>query len=148
MFSKIRLNTHLVSPYAISCRQEIMAELGKMESGYNDPHPMTSSQPTYATPTTSDPSIDLNLARSPSESGRHRVSETSGGRPAISRSILEERQRSIVRQLDSIHQVAFCGYVFLLVVMIIGICVTVIVDSIICFFLFVTTVVRTQQSSI
>ena len=144
MFSKIRLNTHLVSPYAISCRQEIMAELGKMESGYNDPHPMTSSQPTYATPTTSDPSNDMGVTRSSSESARHRVSETSSGRPAISRSILEERQRSIVRQLDSIHQVAFYRErLFLLVVMIIGICVIVIVNSIICFFLFVTTVVRT-----
>ena len=114
MYAKV---THL-----LACRQEIMAELGKMESGCNggcDPQPMTSSQPTYATPTTSDPSVDLNLARSSSESGRHRVSETSSGRPAISRSILEERQRSIVRQLDSIHQVAFCGYMFLLVVMII-----------------------------
>ncbi|KAI0226978.1 hypothetical protein LSAT2_022567 [Lamellibrachia satsuma] len=95
--------------------QEIIAELGKLESGSNGgdgQRPVTSPPPTYAIPTTSGGSRDTDVARMTTEvvcestDGRPRIAEASYSRPAISRSLLEERQRSIVRQLDSIHQVA------------------------------------------
>ena len=99
------------------CRQEIIAELGKMESdsgagASGGQLPVTTPPPAYAIPTTSGATRATDAGRLTTEvvcespRGRPRRAETSYGRPAISRSLLEERQRSIVRQLDSIHQVA------------------------------------------
>ena len=87
--------------------KEIMAELEKMETGKTEGSQPGSSG--YATPRTSSAS---NLERHPSYEGNSNSNyghpnyerQSSYGRPVINNSILEERQRSIVRQLDSIHK--------------------------------------------
>ena len=94
--------------------REILSELNKVETGQGGPkmdqpgypHPPESTSG-YTTPHTGPhmaPGVS-NLERRPSlerssqyEGGYER--QSGYGRPAISNSLLEERQRSIVRQLD------------------------------------------------
>ena len=87
--------------------KEIMAELGRIESGKPESQAGSSG---YATPRAS---IMAEVERRSSYDHQSSYEARSGyesrgsshGRPGIgSNSILEERQRSIVRQLDSIHK--------------------------------------------
>ena len=83
--------------------KEIMAELGRIEPGKQD-----GANPNYATPkqqqNAATPISQGDAAQNYEPQGRNYDSNRSSGRSVFSNSIVDERQRSIVRQLDSIHK--------------------------------------------
>ncbi len=90
--------------------KEIMAELGKIESGKTDEGAAQGGTTPGASAYTNPGSVvpgPSNLERTPSFDGSSRDAyerQSAYGRSVINAGLLEERQRSIVRQLDSIHK--------------------------------------------